>query len=215
MKIKFLFLSLSAMFIFSNCEKVTTPEPTNTAPVVVTVIEKPLPLVEMPMTESLQKMIPYTASQIVNFQLHTNDNLAYQAKPRESSKFVTQAFVNGVSSLVNFEIARVAILPNRDSLKCMMLTVNSFSKIFEVLIEDNLAGKWNYFRLNFDDYGSFVLNKNASGNMVESINTLTINSIDYHNVYKVTNSNNDTLWFSLQSGVLKAELADGRTWSKK
>jgi uncharacterized protein YlaN (UPF0358 family) len=214
MKIKFLFLSFAAMFLFSNCETSCPAEPA-IEPVDVVVVEKPLAPIEMPVTAAMQKMIPYAPSQVVTFLLQNNDNLTYKAKSHEIYKNVTQSQVNGVSRLINFDLVRLAILPNQDSLKCMMLSINSYTKVFEVLIEDNLARKWNYFRVNFDDNNSFLLNKNASNNTVELSNYLTINNIDYENVYKVTNSDNDKLWFSLQNGVLKAELADGRTWNKK
>jgi hypothetical protein len=215
MKFNNLLLVLLTTLFFSNCSITTTVEPAEVTVGQPVVIEPVLPVIELPVTDALQKMIPYTTSQVLNFQIHTNENLAYQAKPRESLRYIIQTKVDNVTRLINYEVMRVAILPNQDSLKCMMLSVNAYTKRFEVLIEDNLAKKWNYFYLDYDENNRFYLNKNASSNTVERVNQLTVNRIDYTDVYQVTNTQNDKLWFSLQQGVLKAELADGRTWHKK
>jgi hypothetical protein len=210
MKFNNLLLVLSTMLLLSNCTSTNTVE----------AIIEPVPvvkstLIDLSLTELQQKMIPYSASQVITFQLHTNENLAYLAKPREVAKYVTESYASGVQQLITYEIMKLAILPNQDSLKCMLFTVNGYKKQLEILVEDNLAGKWNYFRLDYDEKSNFYLDKNASGNTVELNNRLIINGIEYNNVYQVTNLQNDKLWFSLQNGVLKAELADGRTWNKK
>jgi hypothetical protein len=210
MKFNNLFLALSTMLLLSNCTTTNTVEP----------IIEPVPvvkstLIDLSLTELQQKMIPYSASQVITFQIETNENLSYLAKPKEVAKYVTESYVNGVQQLTTYEIMKLAILPNQDSLKCMLLTVNGLRKRLEVLVEDNLANKWNYFHLDYDANSNFYLNKNASSNTVELNNRLIINGVEYNNVYQVTNLQNDKLWFSLQNGVLKAELADGRTWNKK
>ncbi len=97
----------------------------------------------------------------------------------------------------------------------MMLIVNAYRKRLDILIEDNRSMKWNYFYLDYDANGDFYLGKNASENTVEANKSLNINNVDYTNVFAVTSWKNDKLWFSLQKGVIKAELADGRTWQKK
>jgi hypothetical protein len=211
MKITFFFLGLSAMFLFSNCKTTTNA----VEPIEPAVVEKPMPVIEMLVSASQQKMIPYEPLQSVNFQLQTSENVAYQAKSRETAKSVAQATVKGVPSLVTYETMTLALLPNKDEKRCLMLTIDPYAKLLNIAVEDNYLAKKNFFHLCFDDNNNFYTNKDVSNNTIVLTNSMIINNILYAIVYKVTNPENDKLWFSPGNGVVKAELADGRTWNRK
>jgi hypothetical protein len=186
-------------------------------------IETVAPTVETPdvkqaalhltMPEAYTKLLVYPAQSVSQFTIQTKATLAYLARPVQTKAMQTSEYVNGGYRTVHYQRHSVAILPNQDSLKCMMLTVDNRLNDLEILIEDNRAAKWNYFFLDLDQAGN-PLTTNKRNHKVTALSGFAIGSTAYGLVYELMNLYGDKLWYSPRDGILKAVLADGRTWQK-
>jgi hypothetical protein len=171
--------------------------------------------VNMTLTTAMRQLVPYQKDHVAVFSLQNQQELSYVTGARKLKQLtVYQNNESGGTRTTNYEVEEIAIIPDNDLEKCMMMTLDAQAKTLELLIEDSQALKWNYFYLAFKDDGTLDL-KSPLASKPQEIGNLTLNGKTFTNVVQLTNTRNDHVWYSPQSGVVKANLADGRTWEKR
>ncbi len=158
------------------------------------------------------QLLAYPNGTTVNFTLDGVKKVDYQARAYRSKPYESHDYIDGKSTFIKAEEVSSAILPNKDSLLCMMVEMNTYTQTFFVLVEDNLNNKWNYFNFKFDDKGT-IMTDNAVYK-VSLLPNFTYNKKNYKNVYYTKNSGGDELWYSPMEGVINVSLSDGRTFER-
>jgi hypothetical protein len=210
----YLLVAPCCLFCFTQCSKSELPVDKTKPTVVVVeppvVTPQPLPTISYAMKPSYYELLPYTKGQILNFTLDGAKKQDYEGRELKKEKSTSHEYVDGKQYIVNVEEVNAAILPNKDSLLCMMVSINPQTKTFFVLIEDTRNHKWSYFNFVFDENGK-ILTEDLDY-PVTLLPTFVHNNKTYQSVYYKKNFNGDELWYNNKDGVIEASLQDGRTF---
>ncbi|MEY4903246.1 MAG: hypothetical protein RLZZ292_1061 [Bacteroidota bacterium] len=210
--ISYVFLAACSVVAFTQCSEKSAIEPVVITPITPTDPVAIANTVSFPMKDSYYQLLAYPKGTIVNFTLDGAKKVDYEARAYRSKPYDTHDYIDGKSTIIKAEEISSAILPNKDSLLCMMVEMNTYTQTFFVMVEDNRNNKWNYFNFKFDDKGKILTDNSAY--KVSLLPTFTYNKKTYKNVYYNKNSGGDELWYLPIEGVINVALSDGRTFER-